>query len=85
MVKPEEVIEKIKAKAQEYAKKHATDSAKAFYVLGKRDAAMTFLAMIQADGLSAVEDVAKEVLKSHPDNRHAKWILETSEWKKTTI
>lgn len=86
MDKPEEVTEKVEAKAQNDAGKRATGSANLFYVIGQRDAAATFLAMIRAEGLSAVEGVAKELLESDPGHPHAKWILENpDEWKRTAI
>lgn len=77
-----EAIEKIKQHAKEYAKTHATDHAKMYYLLGKKDAAATFLAMVRSDGANAaIQDVAKEILKHEPDHPHAKWIIEHDEWK----
>jgi hypothetical protein len=77
----DEVIGKIKEKASQYAKTHATEVAKKYYILGKHDAAAIFLAMIRDNGISAIEDVAKEVLKHNPKHEHAKWILENDSWK----
>lgn len=71
-----EVIDKIKERAKEYAKNHATENAKAVYLQGKRDAAHTFLAMVKSEGVSAIVDVAKEVLKHEPGQPDALWILE---------
>lgn len=76
------MIKKIKDKAVDYAKTHATNSAKTAYLLGKRDAASTFLAMVQADGWeAAITDVANEVIKFDPKNQYAKWIVENDRWK----
>lgn len=82
-ISAEDVINKIKEKAVAYAKSHAADNAKKFYLLGKRDAAVTFLTMIQSDGWeAAIADVAKEVVKHEPDNEQAQWILKNQAWKK---
>lgn len=76
-------IQKIKKHAVEYAKNHATNNAKNFYVLGKKDAAVTFLTMIREDGaVAAIIDVANELIKHDPENQQAKWILENEQWKK---
>jgi hypothetical protein len=81
-MKPEEVINKIKEKAAEFARSHATEQARLLYVTGKKDAANTFLSMVRNEGVFyAVEDVAKEILKHDPDNETAKWIIENDEWK----
>ena len=79
---PNELIDQIKTKAVTYAKTHATENAKTFYILGKRDAASTFLAMVRADGWeAAITDVANEIIKHDPKNEHAQWILENGVWK----
>jgi len=78
---PQEIIEKIKQKATEYAKSHSTEIAKISYIQGKRDAACTILTMIQEDGLDAIIDVAKQIIKHDPNNKQAKWILENDDWK----
>lgn len=83
-MKPDDLIEKIKDKAKNFAKTHATGNAKTFYVLGKIDAASTILAMIKSDGLeAAILDVAKELIKYNPDNENAKWIIDNDKWKKS--
>lgn len=71
------LIQKLKNKASDFAKKHATESAKYFYILGKQDAAKIFLSMIKSDGYqSAIQDVAKELLKVDPNCEQAIWIVE---------
>lgn len=81
---PNEAITQLKEKATTFARKHATQNAKAFYLLGKRDAASAILSMIKEDGVSAIEDVAKELLKHDPNHVTAKWILENQiQWKTT--
>jgi len=75
----QEILNKIKDKAREYAKDHAAKTAKNFYIVGKRDAATTILMMIRNDGLDAIIDVAHELLKHDPEQDHAKWILENQD------
>lgn len=75
---PNETIDKIKEKAIEFAKNHATQNAKVFYELGKRDAASLFLSMIRQDGTSAIKDIAKEILRHDPEHQDAKWIIENA-------
>lgn len=82
MESPQNIIDLIKEKAVTYAKTHATDAAKNFYILGKRDAASIFLAMVKENGLDAIEDVAREVLKSDPKHENATWILQNNCWRK---
>lgn len=82
---PENIIEQIKFKATEFARTHATENAKAFYLLGKKDALGTILAKIKEDGISAIEDIAQELLRFNPEDETAKWILENQTWKSTII
>lgn len=83
-MEPNELIDKIKQKATEYAKTHATETAKAFYISGKRDAAAIFLAMVKNDGANAaITDVAKELLKHDPNNEYAQWIIDNKDWRIT--
>lgn len=78
---PQEAIDIIKTKAVTFAKKHSVENVKAFYGLGKRHAASTFMAMVRNDGANAaILDIAKEIL-AHEDNADAKWILENDTWK----
>ncbi len=82
---PQEVIAQITEKAQKFAKTHAVESAKNFYIVGKRDAASTILSMVRSDGIDALIDVADELLKHNPNHEHAKWIIENQEtWKSKT-
>lgn len=75
-LKTQSVIDALKKKATDFAKDHATRNAKNFYVLGKKDAATSILGMIKEDGISAIVDVAQELIKHDPEHQIAKWIIE---------
>jgi hypothetical protein len=80
-MKADDIIHQLKEKATEFARTHATQNAKNFYLLGKRDAISTVLAKVKEDGISAIEDIAKEMLRFNQDDQTAKWILENQTWK----
>ncbi len=72
----DETLQLIKQKAIDFARTHATENAKTYYVLGKRDAATTILHMIREDGLTALVDVANEILRYDPEHADAQWLVD---------